>query len=422
VPTEPFLDQLNQFSEVFYRPSLNLLNDYCREEKTSGLSDARFLLLGLARCIGQYDSGRDFLQKLSDDGDPVPRSTFFNMLTQARRLRVIQEVSERTMLHAAKEMAEIDWLKSVPGLEHRQVWAIDGHQIKHACHALLDKGGKRVPPGSLYALDLRKGLMYAMGTHQGNGQRSHEVKVFKELFSAQIARKGFPSQPIMVVDMGFIDNVYWTQLQLNSPHAPVVITRQKDNMNPLHHSTLTFDRADPHNAGVVSHERVVFNHCLGMYRVTYKDPENGAEFVFLTSDGTLMPGVVALLYRLRWKIEKTYNTCKSKLHETKGWGNSDTAQHLQAHFTALTHNLLTLLQYKLAKEHAITEQKLLKKHDINTDKRILKGLPEHPFHLIARLALQLSCQFIRLVRNLLQRTITWNDALPLFHERLKKYL
>jgi IS4 transposase len=39
--------------------------------------------------------------------------------------------------------------------------------------------------------------------------------------------------------------------------------------------------------------------------------------VFLTTDSTLSPGVAALLYRLRWKIEKTYNTCKSKLHLTK---------------------------------------------------------------------------------------------------------
>jgi IS4 transposase len=41
-----------------------------------------------------------------------------------------------------------------------------------------------------------------------------------------------------------------------------------------------------------------------MYRVTYRDPHTSAELVFLTTDFTLSPGVVALLYRLRWKIEK----------------------------------------------------------------------------------------------------------------------
>jgi hypothetical protein len=209
-----------------------MLNDYCREEKTSGLTDARFLQTGLERCMGQYDSGRDFLQKLADNGEGLARATFFDALKQERR-RVIKEVTERTALYAAKVMAEVDWLKSVPSLGDRQVWTIDGHQIEHACHALLDKGGKLVPPGCLYAFDLHKGLMHPICTHQGNGQRTAEIKAFRKAFSARIARKGFPVRPIVVADMAFIDGNYWTKLRLNSPAAPVIITRQKENMNPI---------------------------------------------------------------------------------------------------------------------------------------------------------------------------------------------
>jgi hypothetical protein len=400
-----------------------MLNDYCRAKKTTGeLTDARFLLLGLERCIGQYDSGRDFLQKLSDNGEELARATFFDALKQDRRMQIIKEVSERTVLNAAKEMADVDWLKDVTGLGGRQVWAVDGHQIEHACHALLDKGGKRVSSGCLYAMDLRKGLMHAICTHQGNGKRTAEIKAFRIALSAQIRRKGFPFRPIMVVDMAFIDNTYWTKLRLDSPAAPVIITRQKENMKPFNYGAISFDRSDPLNAGVTHYEMVGFDNCLQMYRVTYIDPENGAEFVFLTSDSTLMPGVVALLYRLRWKIEKAYNTCKSKLHITKAWANGEIAQQMQAHFTALTHNLLTLLHHKLSKNHNITEVKLVKKHDKNAEKRTAKKIPHHPFHLIARVALQLSCQFIRLVRSLLHRVITWHEVLPQFQERMKKYL
>jgi len=41
------------------------LHDYCRTELTdTALPDARFIRLGLRRCLDHYDSGRDFLQEL----------------------------------------------------------------------------------------------------------------------------------------------------------------------------------------------------------------------------------------------------------------------------------------------------------------------------------------------------------------------
>jgi hypothetical protein len=372
--------------------------------------------------LDHYDSGRDFLQEIADEGKPLARATFFDALHQPRRLVVVKEVSERFINFAEKEMASVNWLKDVPGLGERPVLAVDGQQIEHACHALRDGKGGRVPPGYLYILDLRKGLMHALGAHQGNGQRMHEVKAFKALFSAQLAAKRFAGRPIIVADMGFIDNAYWTRLRLNLPDAPVIITRQKDNMKPLSYGPIPFDRANPINVGVVGYEMVGFDNCLQMYRVTYKDPGTGAEFVFLTSDSTLLPGVVALLYRLRWKIEKTYNTCKSKLHLTKAWANGTVAQELQAHFTALAHNLLSYFLYRLDSEHGITEEKLLVIHDKAEQVRIQNKIPYNSFYLIARIALQLSCQFIRLVRNLLRHPIPWIDALPLFKQRLQNYL
>lgn len=45
------------------------------------------------------------------------------------------------------------------GLQGRSVRAVDGHQVEHACHALRDTKDRRVPPGSLYALNLRQGSL-----------------------------------------------------------------------------------------------------------------------------------------------------------------------------------------------------------------------------------------------------------------------
>jgi Transposase DDE domain len=423
VYTSPSTPTTEQFDEAFFQPAMTLLHDYCRQKQVGGvLPDARFLRLGLERCLGSFDSGRDFLQYESDNGRDLARATFFDALHQPRRLEVITEVSERLVRLAAKRLESVDWLKDVPGLEGRSVWAVDGHQIEHACHALRDAKDRRVPPGSLYALNLRQGLVHALAPHQGDGKRSHEVKVFKKVLSGHIARSAIPARAILVADMAFIDNGYWTRLRLASPDAPALITRQKENMNPLSYGQIPFDRNDPFNAGVLGYEMVGFDNCLPMYRVTYRDQQNGADFVFLTTDSTLAPGVVALLYRLRWKIEKTYNTCKSKLHQTKAWANGTVAQEIQSHLTAITHNLLALLLQRLSDDHDITEKKLVAVHDKAAAKRTKDAVAEHPFFLIARLALQLSCQFIRTVRNLLLHPRPWKDALPLFKLRLHYYI
>jgi hypothetical protein len=412
-----------QFDDAFFQPAMTLLNDYCRRQQTSGaLPDARFLRLGLERCLGSFDSGRDFLQYESDNGRELARATFFDALHQPRRLEVIAEVSERLVRFASRQLESVDWLQDVPGLQGRPVWAVDGHQIEHACHALRDAKDRRVPPGSLYALNLRQGILHALAPHQGDGLRSHEVKIFKKVLSGHIARRAIPARAILVADMAYIDNRYWSLLRLASPEAPALITRQKENMKPLSYGQIAFDRNDPLNAGVLGYEMVGFENCLQMYRVTYRDPHTGADFVFLTTDSTLSPGVVALLYRLRWKIEKTYNTCKSKLHLTKAWANGTVAQEMQAHLTAITHNLLALLLHRLSQDHDITEKKLVAVHDKAAVKRTKEARPEHPFFLIARLALQLSCQFIRTVRNLLLHPKPWKEAVVLFKLRLDNYI
>lgn len=417
------ISRFGDFDGDFFRPVLTPLHDYCRAELTGGaLPDALFIRLGLRRCLDHYDSGRDFLQELADLGEPLARATFFDALHQPRRLAILAEVAARLAADAAKALVEVDWLASVPGLANREVWAVDGHQIEHACHALRDAKEARVPPGCLFALDLHQGLMHALGAHQGDGWRTHEIKAFRACLPAHVARKRRPHRPIVVGDMAYIDNSFWTRLRLNDANSPVLITRQKDNMKPVSYGSCPFDRADPLNVGVLDYEMVGFDNALNMWRVTYKDPENGAELVFLTTDGTLLPGVVALLYRLRWKIEKTFNTFKSKLHLTKAWANGNTAQEIQAHFSVMTHNLLALLLHRLDADHDITEQKLVVRQEALAAARTARGIPHQPFYFIAKLALQLSCQFIRLVRTLLRCFMPWHEALPLFKLRLAAYI
>lgn len=107
------VNRAERFNEAFFGRALTLLHDYCREELTAGaLPDARFIRLGLRRCLDHYDSGRDFLQELADTGEPLARATFFDALHQPRRLTIVTEVATRLAAHAAQELAEVDWLAS----------------------------------------------------------------------------------------------------------------------------------------------------------------------------------------------------------------------------------------------------------------------------------------------------------------------
>jgi hypothetical protein len=81
-----------------------------------------------------------------------------------------------------------------------------------------------------------------------------------------------------------------------------------------------------------------------------------------------------------------------------------------------------MLLNRLSVNHDITEKKLESVQDKAGVKRTKDELPDHRVFLIARLALQLSCQFIRTVRNLLLHPNPWRDALLLFKLRLHHYI
>ena len=157
---------------------------------------------------------------------------------------------------------------------------------------------------------------------------------------------------------------------------------------------------------------------LGLTPLKARDPTSGERFVFVTTDLSLRPGLVALLCALRWKIEKAYDVFKNKLHQRKAWANGRTAAHSQAHRIALTHNLLTILLCHLesADLEEVTAPSRAKARRINTP-----APQQVPSRQMVRHAHQLTCQFIRLVRYCLDHRTRWIDALPLFERRLTCY-
>lgn len=404
-------------AESFYEPALHVMRNYSRHRRDDlDLSDEQFVRAGIQRVLGQCDSGRDFLQARQDRGESLKRSTWFDALHSKRRGLMVAEVATRSYEVFTRYLSDRDWLAAFPELQERAVWAVDGHQIAHACHAGTDAKNEFVPVGELYGMCLHSGLLRAMAPFQGDGVRRHEWPVFKEHLPRWLRQDRGKYVPIIIGDPAYIDILYWSEQR--RLRQAVVITREKDNMKPMVISRYDFDASDPVNLGVEADEMAGYTYAY-LRRIVYRDPATDERFVFVTTDLSLRPGVVALLYALRWKIEKAYDVFKNKLHQQKAWATGSTAAHTQAHFIALTHNLLTILISDL-ESIGITEQKVHAR--AVAERTRTPATKRAPARESVPLAVQLTCQFIRLVRHCLQHRTRWIEALPLFRQRLSCYL
>lgn len=415
------LTQNGMVDDYFMAPADDLLRNYIRSVRDlgDGLTDERFIRLGITRALEGDESGRAFLQALADrpDSDAVARSTWFDAFKSSRRLELITEVATTSYRRFERELAGRDWLEAFPELRQVPVWAVDGHQIEHACHASRDQKAAHMASGTTYGLCLHSGLLRPLARFQGDGVRQHEWPVFKKNWKQWTLGEARPGMPIIVVDPAYIDNQYWLLLKIH--REAMVITREKENMKPVVYGPIGFDRDDPVNRGVLAYEYVGYSNAA-LRRVRYKDPATGEDFVFITTCPEQMrPGLIALLYFLRWKIEKAYDVFKNKFKGHKAWGVGDKPVLMQAHFMALLHNLLTVLLARMERIGA-PDQKVLDK----AEKR-RAATPEHkrvPAQEMVRHAHALSCQFIRLVRHCLRYRTPWSHALPLFKLRLHCYL
>ena len=333
-----------------------------------------------------------------------------------RRADLVAAVATRSSELFDRFLQPRDWLQEFPELAGRAVWAVDGHQIEHASHAARDPKDELVSVGLLYGLGLHTGWQRALTPLQGDGVRRHEWPVFKQHLPNWLAQDHRGLLPIVIGDPAYIDVRFWFEQQRR--RQAVIITREKENMKPLILGPNGFDPQDPVNRGVETDELAGYTDAHRR-RIGYRDPLSGERFVFITTATTLRPGLLALLYFLRWKIEKVFDVAKNKLHQQKAWANGDTAAHLQAHCIALTHNLLTLL-LATREQAGVRELKVERKQ---TARR--KACPEAqrvPAQEMVHHAAQLTCQFIRLVRYYLDHKTPWRVALPRFQLRLEAYL
>lgn len=174
-------------------------------------------------------------------------------------------------------------------------------------------------------------------------------------------------------------------------------SREKDNMNLEVLGNNPFDAADPVNGGVLADQTVGTTVGVAVRRITYQDPETGIIHHYLTNyPASVPPGVVALLYKIRWDVEKVFDEFKNKLMETKAWASSAIAKTVQARMLCLTHNLTTLMEQTIGKCCGLRNEVEFKRRE---NRQAEKSSPLSSARLAVQRLTQRTVRFIRWLRN-----------------------
>lgn len=400
----------------FFAPLEGLAQASPRHRDCPALPDDLWLQVGVLRTVALCDSGRDLLQQLADRQDiGLLTSTFFESLKSTRRAELLRDVLDSLRRRADAVLP--DPFAAFPELAGYHLHAGDGHFIRPAAHDPREPDGRRFPVGHLYALNLRTHTAnHLCVSDQAARRQEHDMRALKRQNLAalrQCAPKGV--KVLYVWDKAGYSGPQWDEWKKRG--GIYFLSRQKDRLDLRVESSHPVDSADPVNWGVRADEDVIDSAGRKMRRVVFHDKESGKDYVYLTNlPRKIRPGVIALLYKARWDIEKVFDQFKNKLHETKAWATTATAKTVQARFLCLAHNLMLLLEEKLRGEDGIgnvAEQSRRAAELAKRDRRLNaagRGGILPVLRCVQRLT-QRAVKFIRWLRNHLDSSRPWDEAL-----------
>jgi len=378
--------------------------------------------MGLERVLGDHRSGCAFVQsRVLRDLSNVSKSHYFESCKSSRRYRHLASLStDFTHSHSQLALKANDLFAEVPALsktlKNFHLYAGDGHFHAASSHDKRDQSGVKNAVGHLYSLNLRNGFLshLALGS-DGTNKKPNDMGVLKKLDIKTLRQGAKKGQKVLYIwDRAGIDFQQWDRWKHNS--GIYFLSRVKKNMKLEHPLAQPYDREDPLNAGIVADELV--SHSAGgmIRRVTYIIPETGEKMAFLTNLGpAIPPGLVAQLYFMRWRIEKSFDDIKNKLYETKAWAMSYEAKRMQAAFIVLAYNLAQLLHADL--ESGRGETGTMDSGNIGKKAKRLAALTEKTegrgdkLPLLRRTYLrasQLSVKFYRWLRNHIYGQASWS--------------
>jgi hypothetical protein len=247
-------------------------------------------------------------------------------------------------------------------------------------------------------------------------KKEHDMRALKRQDIQSLRQGAGKGRKVLYVwDRAGIDFRQWYQWKERGIY---LLSREKENMTLETLGIHEFDITDPINRGVIADEIVGTSSAgVTLRRVTYKDPETQTIYVYLTNLPTRVPpGIVVLLYKSRWDVEKVFDEFKNKLGEVKSWASSANAKTCQACLLCLTHNLMTLMEEKIFRQSGIRNEAEIKRKTKTLAKRDEKSKSNGGGGLtvlqkcIQRLT-QRTVKFIRWLKNHLDSKHSWGRAL-----------
>ena len=403
-------------SAVFRRliePAFAAYEDSPARYRCTGLGDLDFIEMGVARALSDSRTGRDFLQRHADGGrKEVCADLFFKALKSKRRLANLGAVN--TALAGEVGRCREDPFEAVPELRNFALYAGDGHFHGAAAHdpKLESSGGghRKYATGHFFTLDLRTHHASLLATaEQGGGRKGeHDMRAIKRA-GTDALRGGQPkgTKVLLAWDPAGIDFAFWQKAKQTS--GLYFISREKLTMNLTVVGEREIDRALPENAGVLRDEIVVPAGGGGrLRRITYEDTATGRTFTYITTEMTLPPWVLALVYKHRWDIEKVFDEFKNKLYERKSWGSGAVAKAVHAQFLCLAHNLMTILEADIARDAGVRDEREIGRRLERADAALENGA-SFVATFIQRLTVR-TLKFVRWLRNHIYKAASWDEA------------
>jgi len=105
----------------------------------------------------------------------------------------------------------------------------------------------------------------------------------------------------------------------------------------------------------LTHPRSVAHYPDRLRRVSYRDPEEGKVLVFLTNNFDLPALVIALLYKLRWRIELFFKWIKQNLRIKHFFGTGDNAVKTQVWIAVCVYVLVAIIRKELRLELSLSQ-------------------------------------------------------------------
>jgi len=304
-------------------------------------SDWDWLTKGVDRVLSQARSGRDFLQSFQMFWPrELQVGPYFETLASARRLAMVAECSG--WLRRRVDAGRSSPLSAFASLAAFDLYAGDGHYLEHATHdPMIDE--TRWATGHFFALNLKSQSLFPLALADLTGRKKeHDARALKRQSVAQLRQGAGKGRKVLWVwDKAAVNLPFW---QARKASGIYFLSLRKAGMCLDGEQERVIDFAQPINQGVTGDRVVKDRRGLRVREITFQNPCDDQVYVYLTSEMTLEPGLLVLLYKTRWEIEKVFDETKTKLQEQKSWATTTTAKEMQAQFVALVHNLLLLVQ------------------------------------------------------------------------------